>query len=63
MAFSGDEGSIAWGTRVLVGLSMWTVKSPGMVPGVGVERNIWNQVPKYTCVTEGVLSATLPTKA
>lgn len=35
MAFSGDEGSIAWGAKVLVGLSMWTVKSPRMVVGVG----------------------------
>lgn len=57
------EGSIAWGNRVLIGLFMWTVKSPGMVAGIGVERNTWNQVPKYICVVEGVLPATLPTKA
>lgn len=56
------EGSIGWENRVLVGLFMWTVKSPEMVAGVAVGRNTWNHVPKYTCVVEIALPATLPTK-
>lgn len=51
------------GVSGLVGLSIWTVKSPRMEAEVRVERNTVSQVPESPCVVEDVLPALLPTKA
>ena len=57
------EGSMAWEDGVLVGLSIWTVKSPRMEAGVGVGKSTVRQVPKSPRVVEDVLPAPVPTKA
>lgn len=54
-----EIGSLAWEARVLVGLSVWIMKSPGLVAGVGVESTM-SQVPNSHCVVKGILPAHFP---
>lgn len=46
MMVPGNVRSMALEARVLVGLSTWTMKSPGLLEGVGVERSAIRQVLK-----------------
>lgn len=51
--------SMAWEARVLVRLSVWIMKSPGLVAGVGVESSM-SRVPNSPGVVKGILPAYFP---
>lgn len=58
----GGVGLLAWESRVLAGLSIWTVKLLELVAGFGVEKSTEPGAKVPSCMVESIILAILPTK-